>query len=246
MKILLALFLVLAPARCKAAAAAAPVPVPPAAADPSAGDFETDIRDASEKIRRMMADRRVRAGVTKIWELINKRDPDYAQRVLDQLIADDPALKNDPTIRMEQSMVYFWRGDNRKAYVQIDGVIKQIEEAYPSGVNRKNAGVKEIESVAEAYFTRSSIARRLGLAEQAVADIDRAFALDPRPYMPLNKCRALLMLGRYAEAAAAYDLAYRLRPKTAESGDKDYICGELSRHGAGAAACGRKAEGEKI
>lgn len=233
------LLLILLALQFPSAAHAAPAPAP-GEVSVGAGNFEGDVEEASLRIRQIMRNNRVNGQATRVVELINKREPEFAQKVLDQLQRDYPELKDDCAFRMDQSLIYFWRGDYQNAYAKIDGVIRQVEAAFPNGVKPGDTDESEAANIAEAYFTRSSIARKLGMPGRAVADIDKAFLLDPKPYMALNKCRALLKLGRHGEAAAALNTAYKMSAKTAESSDKGWMCREFSRHGLQPDACGAK------
>lgn len=204
------------------------------------GDFEGDIEEASARIRRLMSNDRVSGQAVRMAEHIAARDTASAQKVLDRLRGEHPELKDDCALRMGQSLIYFWQGDYGKAYEQIDAVVRQIERVFPGGVKPGNTDASETENIAEAYFTRSSIARQLGFPSKAVSDIDKAFVLSPRPHMPLNKCRALMLMGKYEEAAAALDTAYRMDPAVTRSGDRERICGEFSKRDIKSASCAAK------
>ena len=199
------------------------------------GDFEGDVSDTWAKLRALMGESRREKYGWEINSAIAKRDPGSAQSALDGMLREFPEIKKEEphAIEYHQGLIYFWGRNFDNAYREFDKLVKALEQKYPHGIP---AGGKysaiNTSFMAEAYFNRGAVEMQTRAYARAVTDIDKAFALLPKAYMQVNKCRALLPLKKYKEAAEAYDLAYKIDPKWAESAeDRSRMCEALLKNG---------------
>ncbi|MGE5537863.1 MAG: tetratricopeptide repeat protein [Gemmatimonas sp.] len=82
----------------------------------------------------------------------------------------------------------------------------------PEAIDGLNA-VLERETSADAFYHRGNALKRLGRADEALADYERALTLAPDdPEILYNRGNALLDLGRWSEAIASYDAALKSAP----------------------------------
>lgn len=233
MKLLLTLLLAGLPAAAKDSK---PVPQDfPVPMETAVRNFEDDVADASAKIRQLMAESRLKGYGWQINYAIAQHDPETAQKALDNMIREFPEIKKEEphAIEYHQGLIYFWRKDFDAAYKGFDKIINALELKYPNGIPPGSKYYSVNTSfMAEAYFNRGATEMQLRAFARAVVDIDKAFALMPKAYMQVNKCRALLPLKKYKEAAAAYELAYKIDSKWAKSAeDRPRMCEALLKNG---------------
>lgn len=231
MKLILTLMLAVLPAAASdSKAVAQSVPVPVAI---EVGNFDHDVEEAWGILRKLMGQSRAKTYIGKVNADIRKKDLKSAQSNLDKMVKEFPNLKQTQghVIQVYQGMISFWNRDYKTAYESLNAGVLQIERLFPNGVKPENLDDGDRDFVAGTYFGRGAAEIQLGKYEWAVADIDKAYALIPKAYMQLNKCRALLQLKKFEEAAAAYELTYKMDPKTAESEDKSRICEKLWKNG---------------
>lgn len=81
-----------------------------------------------------------------------------------------------------------------------------------------NRLVAQLPSDAGAYFVRHQALSRLGQFHLALADIDKALALEENDTRHMERGRILHHLGRYRDAIAAYDRAAELDPEQWKGG----------------------------
>ncbi len=231
MKLLFTLMFAVLPAAAndgKAVAQNVPVPV-----EIEVGNFEADVEDTWGILRKLMGQSRAKTYIGKVTEDLRKRDLKSAQTNLDTMVKEFPELKETQghVIQVYQGQISFWNRDYKSAYKSFNGVVLYIERLFPKGVKPEDLDDGDRDFVAGTYFGRGATEIQLRKYEWAVADIDKAFALIPKAYMQLNKCRALLQLKRFGDAAAAYELTYKMDPKTTESEDKNRICEKFAKNG---------------
>jgi tetratricopeptide (TPR) repeat protein len=202
------------------------------------GNFEDTIAEVSAKLRKEINAFHANAMASKIMEALGKHDTAGAQEALKKTLSNSPEMKDNSVIKLSQGEINFWQGDFAGAYTESAAVVNHIEKFYaPRGPQKDDNQPSENAFISDAYFDRATAEMRIGRVEQAVKDIEKAMLFSARPYMPLNKCRALMMLQNYKEAATAYDQAFTMDEKTAESSDKKTICAILEKQGVKSKAC---------
>lgn len=238
------LIILLAAAPVIAADTKAPAQNTPPAVDVPVGTFEEDSEDIWEKIRRMIFESRQRKQVRRIDDALRRHNPNEAQEALDTLLKEFPELKEQEpqAVQYHQANIDFWRGDFKTAYAAYDTAIKELEEIYPNGNVPRGKPYWENNAsfLAELYLDRGVTAMNQQKYQQAVTDIDKAITVSPTPraYMHINKCRALVQLNQYKEAADAYNQAYKFNPKwAANSENRDEFCAVLAKNNFPAIAC---------
>lgn len=230
MKLILTLMLAVLPAAAsdtKAVAQSVPVPT-----EIEVGNFENDVETTWGILRKLMGQSRAKTYISNVNTDIRKRDLKSAQGNLDKLVKEFPELKETQghVIQVYQGMISFWGRDYKAAYESLNKGVLRIERLFPNGVKPEDLDDGDRDFVAGSYFGRGAAEIQLGKYEWAVADIDKAFLFIPKAYMQLNKCRALLQMKRFEEAAAAYELTYKMDPKTTESEDKNRICEKFGKN----------------
>lgn len=196
--------------------------------------FEDDVEGTWAKIRRLIAESKR----DKYWRGIHsaaaRHDPEAVQKALDGLIKDFPeVLKQSPfPVQYQYGIIHFWRRDFRKAYDTLDPIIKTLEHKYPNGIPPGKYAENNKYFMSDAYFGRGAAQMQLRNYAEAVEDFGKAFSLAANPYLPLNKCRALLKLRKFQAAAKEFDMAYQLNPLITEKAeDNDYLCNVLVKEG---------------
>lgn len=207
---------------------------PPIPMEMAPVSFEDDVSDTWAKIRSLMTGSK-REGYWKgIHSAIARHDPEAAQKALDGLIKDFPeVLKQSPfPVKFQQGSIAFWKKDFQKAFAELNMVVKALEQKYPNGIPPGKYAENNKSFMSDAYFGRGASQMQLRNYAEAVEDFGKAFSLASNPYLPLNKCRALLKLRKYQAAAEEFDLAYRLNPLVTEKAeDNDYLCNVLVKKG---------------
>jgi len=210
----------------------------PALMDIEVGNFEEDAEDVYSKLRRLMFTSREKRQVWEIGKALTNRDTESAQKALDTLVREYPELKKEEpqAIVFHQATINFWRGDLSGAYEGFNKAIKELEQIFPNGVVPQGHKYwKENTSfMSKLYFGRGATELHQRKYAQAILDIDKAISVSPEPraYMQFNKCRALLRLNQYKEAAEAYTLAYKIDSTWAVNvEDKVGICTLLGKNG---------------
>ena len=207
-------------------------------ADKNLAYFEDDVRATSEQIKEEIRKFHMGAMFDRIMDLVSRRDAIDAQKTLDAVVKDSPELKQNAVVDLFQGEIYFWKGDYKNAYASADKIVRRIEDDYgPRGPQKKDNNDSENAFLSDTYFNRGTAGMRLYKIKESVADFDKAFELMPRAFIPLNKCRALLAMERYQEAARAFEQAFEMNAETADSSDKDLICKHIGGHGFKIAAC---------
>ncbi len=236
MKLLLMLLLVASPAIADDTKAIPPDS--PALMGIDVGNFEEDAESVYSKLRRLMFESREKRQVRRINEAIAKRDPETAQKELDTLVRDYPDLKKEEpqAIEFHQATINFWKGDLNGAYEGFNQTIKEVEQEFPNGiVPRDHKYWKEnTHFLAKLYFGRGATELHLQKYAQAILDINKAISVSPEPmaYMQFNKCRALLRIKKYKDAAEAYNSAYKIDSTWATNiQDKGEVCTLLEKNG---------------
>lgn len=210
------------------------------------GSFDRDVHDTWVTVRRLMSEMRLKRYALEINNSIARRNSESAQSALDKLVRDFPDVaKQEPhAIEYHQGLINFWKKDFEGAYLEFDKVVKGMEQQYPGGIPASDPDAASNKSfMADAYFARGAAEMHLGSFKQAVPDIEKTIAMSSKPkaYMYGNKCRALLPLKKYKEAAEAYEVAYRINPKWAEKAeDRHRICDILQKNGFQPQACAKK------
>jgi len=199
--------------------------------------FESDAEDVWTKVRRLILESKREKYGREINTAMLNHDPDAAQKALDGMLRDFPEIKEQQphAIEYHQGGIYYWRKDYNNAYNEFDKVLKAMKKQYPNGIPR-GGKYSELNTyfLADAYFGRGAAALQLKNYGQAVADFDKAIAISPRPetFRQVNKGRALIQLGKFKEAAKAYDEAGKLDIEWArKEEDTVWICRIMSAHG---------------
>lgn len=211
-----------------------PVQEPPIPMEMAPVSFEDDVSDTWAKIRSLIAGSKREEYWKGIHGAIARHDPEAAQKALDGLIKDFPeVLKQSPfPVKFQQGSIAFWRKDFRQAYTELDRVVKALEQKYPNGIPPGKYAENNKSFMSDAYFGRGAAQMQLRNYAEAVEDFGKAFSLAANPFLPLNKCRALLKLRKYQAAAEEFDMAYRLNPLVTEKAeDNDYLCNVLVKKG---------------
>ena len=203
--------------------------------------FDNDVASVSEKLRRLMWESRRE----KYFREINNSqwDPGAAQAALDALAKESPELKKaEPhTFEYQQGRISLFKRDYAGAYEEFDSAIKALEEKYPNGIPPKGQYYENNASfMADLYMGRGVVKLCLGHTGEAMRDMNKAVFVSPRAraYMQSERCRALILLKRYQEATAAYDMAYSLDSKwPSKSGYHGKICETLGKRGFQPQAC---------
>lgn len=225
---------------------AVPVSIP---METSVGNFEDEVASVSARLRQLMFESRLAKYGRQINRSISAHDPETAQAALDNMLRDFPEIKTKEPQAVEhhQSLINFWRKDFAASYKGFDTIIHALEKDYPNGVPPGKYAAINTSFMAESYFNRGSSEMQLRAFKQAAADFDKAYALMPKAYMQVNKCRALLPLKKYKEASEAFDLAYKVYPKGLDGiEDKGRICTVLAQNNFNPGPCLKPgAEGSK-
>lgn len=203
--------------------------------EPGLHRFEEDVAEASASIRDELRRRRIRNMTRQVFQAARRQDAVSAQKALDQLLKEVPSLKEKPGTWLAQGEIHFRRGNFDGAFQEADRSIREM--VLRCGGNSQVSDSPEKGFISDAYFNRGAALMHLGRLDEAIADMDAAYALLPRPHIQLNKCRALIARKKYEEAAKAYELTAFLDAKTAECSDKKRICAALSQNGQSAKAC---------
>ena len=202
--------------------------------------FNDDAESISAKIRRLIGESRKQKLVREMNSA--QKDPAAAQKAMDTLASEDPAIKKEQPHVFEyyQGSIDFWKKDFEKAYVNFHTAIKTFNEKYPAGIPQGKFYEHNAAFVSDLYMGRGTTAMFLKEDAQAVKDMDTAISVSPKPraYMHVNKTRALIRLKKYQEASAAYDKAYELDSKwTAASSDRAAVCVIFGKKGLQPQAC---------
>ena len=198
--------------------------------------FEDRPDSVFEKVWRWLFGSKREKNLRRIYAELAAHDPVAAQNALDTLVRDNPELKsNEPqAIKYHQGMINFWKGDLDGAYKELNEAIKELEPEFHKGFARNKYWERNTNFMARLYFSRGITLLRQKKYQPALADIDLAshVSTQPRAYLYLNKCRALLMLKRYNDATAAFDRAYSTNPTWVSGAeDKASICAVLIQNG---------------
>lgn len=196
----------------------APPPIPAAVpAGTIVGDFDEDAETVYERLRRLMLDSRRDNYLTDMDQAIARRDPGAAQKAMDALDKEFPELrKEEPdAFSYHQGGIDFWKGDMAKAYEDFDGTLRRLERKYKKGIPPGPYATRNAYFMSTVYFSRGSTELQMGRYSDAVSDIEKAIKLCPKrkAYMFANECWAFLLLGKYPEAAGAYDSALEIDRK---------------------------------
>lgn len=208
--------------------------------DMDSSSFNNNVEDTSEKIRRLLLESRRERRIREINS--PQRDPVAAEKALEAIEQSEPELKK----RQPQAFshfhgsIAFWKRDFAGAYKNFDESIWHLNKNYPNGLPVDGNYEKNASFVTEVYMGRGAAAMFLGKNKEAVKDFDVALKTSPKPYahMYMNKCRALIRLKEYKEAAKALDGAQGLDAKwLSGKEDKPGICDILSQNGLQPRAC---------
>ncbi|PKM97756.1 MAG: hypothetical protein CVU79_06715 [Elusimicrobia bacterium HGW-Elusimicrobia-3] len=202
--------------------------------------FGSDVESTSEKIRRLLFESRRQQMIRAVNS--PQRDPDASQKALETLEKENPEiLKEQPhAFSYMRGGISFWKKDFPASYKNYDEAIRTFQKKYPDGFPGGQYYEKNASFVSQMYMGRGTAAMFMGRNEEAVADMDRAMRLAPKvhAFMHMNKCRALVRLGKFREAAEAMDKARGLDSAwLASKPDKPAICDILFKHGQQAQAC---------
>ena len=202
--------------------------------------FNNDVESVSEKIRRLMFESRREARIRAINSA--QRDPVAAEKALEAIEQSEPELKKQQpqAFSLFHGNITFWKRDFAGAYKNFDEAIWFLNQNFPNGFPADKNYEKNASFVTEVYMGRGSAAMFLGKDKEAVKDFDVALKTSPKPYayMYMNKCRALVHLKEYKEAAEALDSAQGLDANwIAGKEDKPAICDILSQNGLQPLAC---------
>lgn len=240
MRILIILMLAAAPAGASGEeAAAVSVSMPDGV---GVGSFEEDADTVYAKLRRLMLDSRKERFNWQLNHALDQRDPAGAQAAMDALLKEFPESKAEEpnSLKYHQGGICFWRGDFDGAWREFDSAAKALERKYPEGIPPGPYAKLNATFMSSIYFSRGAAELHRKRYAPAAADMEKAIAAapEPRAYMHINKCWALLSMGKYREAALSYDRAYAIDAKFLAASEKDYpVCPQITAHGAQARLC---------
>lgn len=195
----------------------------------SDNDFMVSIDDASQELMNSMKALRVQQLYKSAVTSINAGDMPEAKSRLDKLI-DNPAITKE-----ERAVLYQQRGlanialeDFKAGEADLDAAIASLE-----AIKTLTPGKKF--SLSNSHYGKGVICYNNGQLEAAVKEFDAALAIRPINYIHIMKCSTLIDLGRFDEAAKAYERGLTFSPKFKK--EAKAVCKALKKNGKGPANC---------
>lgn len=203
--------------------------------------FDSNVESVSEKIRRLIWESRRDKNFREVNN--SARNPEAAQTALDTLTKEYPELKKEEphAFEYQQGRIWLFKKDYDGAYKEFDSALKALETKYSNGLPPQGPYYENNASfMADLYMGRGVTKICKGMVDEAIKDINRGILISPKPraYMQSERCRALVLLKRYQEASAAYDVAFGIdHDWPSKSGYHAKICEALGKKGFQPKAC---------
>jgi tetratricopeptide (TPR) repeat protein len=155
-----------------------------------------------------------------------------------------PEYKDSPTLFGGRGQARLLSKDYKGAYDDFSRTIELIKRdqaefsAASSGdsENKKMADSLKIE-LAKAIYSRAMALGGLKDYSGSLKDLDAALAVHAEAQTQKARCRVLIELKRYPEAASAYDSAIKENPLVKKPLDAKLICSVLKSQGQSVSAC---------